>query len=263
MPRFVLDCKLQLVVLCAALLVSGCAITRTPMPMLAYAGSAQAQAINGKKLLVVLRGMGGNEESYEKHGFVAAMQQQYPEFDVVVPNAHFGYYRKRIIKERLSIDIIDPAIAEGYEEIWLAGVSMGGLGSLLYLRCCEEKITGVVLLAPYSGSGSLHKDISAYLEGEQQPPWAGSDRAEDSIPALWRWMLENEEALGDGRVWLGYGDEDRLSGHQLLAQLMPDDQVVAVSGGHKVKVFMRIWDEILSRDPMTLDKKASAKLAAE
>lgn len=251
MLRFVIDCKLQLVILCAALLLNACAITRVPMPVLAYTGSAEAQAVNGKKLLVVLRGMGGSEESYEKHGFIAAMQKQYPEFDVQVPNAHFGYYRKRTIKERLSIDIIDPAIAAGYEEIWLAGVSMGGLGSLVYLRCCEEKITGVILLSPYSGNRGLHKDISAYLDGEQEAPWAGDDKAEDSIPALWRWLLADKQILGDGRVWLGYGDEDRLSGHQLLAQQMPEDHVVEVSGGHKVKVFMRIWDEILSRDPMT------------
>ena len=263
MPRFVLNSKLPLAIFCTALLVSGCATTRTPIPTLSYPGSAEAQATSGKKLLVVLRGMGGSEESYEKYGFIAAMQQQYPEFDVVVPNAHFGYYRKRTIKERLSIDIIDPAIADDYEEIWLAGVSMGGLGSLLYLRCCEEKITGVVLLAPYSGSGGLHKDINAYLNGEQEPPWAGSESSEDSIPALWRWMVENEQALGDGRVWLGYGDEDRLSGHQLLAQLMPDDHVVEVSGGHKVKVFMRIWNQILARDPMAGDTESTAKLTTE
>ena len=190
------------------------------------------------------------------------LYDKYPEFDVVVPNAHFGYYRKRTIKERLSIDIIDPAIANGYEEIWLAGVSMGGLGSLLYLRCCEEKITGVVLLSPYSGSDDLHDDISAYLDGEQAPPWAGSDSSEDSIPALWRWLVENKQVLGDGRVWLGYGDEDRLSGHQLLTRLMPDDHVVEVSGGHKVKVFMRIWDEILSLDPMAETKKTVAQKPA-
>ncbi len=263
MPRFFLHCKLHLAALCTVVLLSACAITRVPMPVLSYPGSAEAQAQSGKKLLVVLRGMGGSEQSYEKYGFIDAMQQQYPEFDVLVPNAHFGYYRKRTIKERLSIDIIDPAIADGYEEIWLAGVSMGGLGSLLYLRCCEAKIAGVVLLAPYSGRGGLHKDINAYLDGEQGPPWAGSERSADSIPALWRWMVENKEVLGDGRVWLGYGDEDRLSGHQLLARLMPDDQVVEVSGGHKVKVFMRMWDEILSRDPMAGNENATAKLTMQ
>lgn len=231
-------------------LLNACAITREPMPSLYYPGSEVAQTQRGEKLLVVLRGMGGSEKSFAKHGFIAALQQQYPEFDVVAPNAHFGYYRKRSITQRLSADIIDPAIAEGYEEIWLAGVSLGGFGGLVYLRCCEEKITGVVLISPFSGTRSLHDAVNAYLDGKQVPPWVGADKSEDSLLGLWQWIVENKHILNSDRVWLGYGDEDKLPGHALLARLIPDEQVSKLSGGHKVDVFMRIWDDILSRDPM-------------
>ncbi|MGI9284938.1 MAG: hypothetical protein ACR2P1_06085 [Pseudomonadales bacterium] len=251
MPRYLLDFKHHIVMLVTAILLTACGITRTPIPSLSYPGSEAAQTQSGKKLLVVLRGMGGSEKSFEKHGFIAALQKQYPEFDVVAPNAHFGYYRKRSITQRLSVDIIDPAIAVGYEEIWLAGVSLGGFGNLVYLRCCETKITGVVLISPFSGKKNLHDDVNAYLDGKQGPPWVGTNKSEDSIMGIWRWLIENREILGGGRVWLGYGNEDRLSGHDLLARLIPDDQVVKLSGGHKVEVFMRIWREILSRDPMS------------
>ncbi len=250
MPRFLLDLKLHIIMLVTAILLTACAINRTPIPSLSYPGSEAAQTQSGKKLLVVLRGMGGSEKSFEKHGFIAALQKQYPEFDVVAPNAHFGYYRKRSITQRLSADIIDPAIAAGYEEIWLAGVSLGGFGSLVYLRCCEEKITGVVLISPFSGKQDLHDDVSAYLDGKQGPPWVDADKSEDSLVGLWQWIVENKQILGGGRVWLGYGDEDRLSGHDLLARLIPDDHVAKLSGGHRVEVFMRVWLETLSRDPM-------------
>lgn len=263
MQRCTHKLKISVVTLLAIFSLSACMTTKTPIPTLNYSGSEKAQQQSGKKLLVVLRGMGGNEKSYEKYGFIDALQRRYPEFDVAVPNAHFGYYRNRTIKQRLSEDIIDPAIERGYEEIWLAGVSMGGLGSLLYMRCCQEKITGVVLIAPYSGKEKLHKQISAHLDSGQEPPWSEIDKSEDSILGLWRWMVEDTQLLSDGRVWLGYGDKDRLSGHDLLSRLMPEERVAKIPGGHKVEVFMQIWDEILSRDPMGRQHAAAMTEAAK
>ena len=48
-------------------------------------------------------------------------------YDMVAPNAHFGYYFGETLVNRLKVDIIDPSKVKGYENVWLVGASMGGL----------------------------------------------------------------------------------------------------------------------------------------
>ena len=49
----------------------------------------------------------------------------------------------------------------GYENIWLLGISMGGLGTLLYASEYPEQVDGVVLLAPFLGDRSAIETIVA------------------------------------------------------------------------------------------------------
>ena len=53
------------------------------------------------------------------------------DFDVISVDAHFGYYKNRDLVPRLHDDVITPAQQNGYEKIWLLGVSMGGMVSNL------------------------------------------------------------------------------------------------------------------------------------
>ena len=71
--------------------------------------------------------------------------------------------------------MIDPARREGKDNIWLVGFSMGGLGSLLYLREHPEYIEGVCLIAPFLGDEEIIEEIQA----------AGGVRSCASAPRAW------------------------------------------------------------------------------
>jgi len=113
-----------------SMLLSGCALFgKAPLDVLTY--SSLEAPLEHKRLIVFMRGMGGSHESFEKEGLVEDIRSRHMPYDMAAPNAHFGYYLGRTLIERMKTDVIEPAKTEGYEEIWLIGFSMGGLGSLL------------------------------------------------------------------------------------------------------------------------------------
>ena len=230
------------------LMITGCASTQSPIPKLEYFSENTPKS--ERKLLIALRGIGGSHKDFEKYGFIAALKEANPEFDVVVPNTHFGYYRERILRDVLYTEILKPALDAGYKEIWLAGVSLGGFGSLLMLADYTDSITGIVLIAPYSGEKKLHKRVKQHLDGEISAsflePEASNEEQSDMRVDLWRWILENNNLLASGRIYLGYGDSDRLSGHDLIARLLPKENTVVVTGKHNPETFMKVWRELLS-----------------
>jgi pimeloyl-ACP methyl ester carboxylesterase len=82
-------------------------------------------------------------------------------FDVVVVGPEFGDYVSGTFAERLRAEVIEPAQARGYDDIWLLGVSIGGFGSLLYAGEFPADIRGIVLLAPYLGGSRTPRAIEA------------------------------------------------------------------------------------------------------
>ena len=86
-----------------------------------------------EELFIFLPGIGDVLEDYETNGFIEAVLQSGAPADMIVVDAHFGYYLRQIVIERLRADVIAPArVTGGYKEIWLAGISLGGFGALLY-----------------------------------------------------------------------------------------------------------------------------------
>lgn len=230
----------------AVLLLTACTTTKIPIETKYYYGPESDK----RSLVIALRGLGGSVQDFENYGFVQALNQSYPSFDLVCPDAHFGYYRKRNLLPRLQEDVIQPALAQGYAHIYLVGVSLGGLGSLLSLQNAPHQYDGVILLAPYSGEEELHAEVRQYLAGDRGAPWEKEPSASDqSLADLWLWLLNNNALLNQGHIWLGYGDSDRLSGHDLLAELLPPDRVVVIEGAHRAAVFAELWRQILDRKP--------------
>lgn len=233
-----------------ALFLSACAVTKVPMDTLSYPGPASSN----KTLVIALRGLGGSVKDFEDYGFVDALHRVYPSYDLICPDAHFGYYRKRSLLVRLQEDVIQPAREKGYEHIYLVGVSLGGLGSLIALRDNPDWYDGVVLLAPYSGDEDLHEAVEHYLAGEGDAPWNDTDLSDSdrSLAKLWQWILASQQLfLREDFLWLGYGTSDRLSGHELLAKQLPAEKVLTMDGGHRATVFVELWQRILAQDPFS------------
>ncbi|PLX83545.1 MAG: hypothetical protein C0614_05585, partial [Desulfuromonas sp.] len=144
--------NLSLLLTLTSLLVtlSACA-PKVPIPVLEYRSMPTVQQPN---LLVLLRGRGGSYLDFERYGIIEAVREHNLPFDIVVPDAHFGYYLTETLHERLKFDIIDPARDQGYQQIWLAGFSMGGIGALFYpISYPDEPVAGLLLSSPFLGDG--------------------------------------------------------------------------------------------------------------
>jgi pimeloyl-ACP methyl ester carboxylesterase len=142
----------------AAFVISGCTIaprTESPIPTL----SPTAGERNTRTLIVMLPGRGDRAKSFQTAGFFAVSNDS--KFDVMSVDAHFAYYKERSLVSRLHEDVIVPARENGYEDIWLLGVSMGGMGALLYADQHPDIVKGLILLAPYLGNPGLPAEISA------------------------------------------------------------------------------------------------------
>jgi pimeloyl-ACP methyl ester carboxylesterase len=237
----------RLLCLAAAVLAvgSGCFFrTRVPIPALEY---GRMDASRHKNLIILLRGLGGRPEDFFEHGLIQEIRRRQLPFDILVPDAHFGYYRSRSLEERLKKDLIQPAREKGYQRIWLAGFSMGGLGSLFYLRSHRQDIDGVMLISPFMGWDRILDRIDA-SGGVRK--WSADEKSDDWQQLIWAWVktyAEDPDAYPP--IFLGYGQNDAMTGRgpALLRTCLPADRVFSVQGGHDYKTFKTIWNLHLDR----------------
>jgi len=198
-------------------------------------------------LIVFLPGRWNRALQYETEQFVQAVYDAGIQADMVAVEAHYGYYARRTVVTRLREDVVAPAQAQGYTQLWLVGVSMGGLGALLYRRDYPDDLTGVVALAPFLGDTEAITEIRA-AGGVQQ--WQTTTMAPDDYQRqLWQWLkahLAHPEA--GARLYLGYGQQDRFAvAHQLLATCLPAAQVFTNPGGHNWQTWRSLWQAFLKQ----------------
>jgi pimeloyl-ACP methyl ester carboxylesterase len=198
-------------------------------------------------LIVFLPGRWNWALQYDTEQFVQAVYDAQIQADMVAVEAHYGYYAKRTVVTRLREDVIAPALAQGYTQIWLVGVSMGGLGALLYVRDYPDDITGVVALAPFLGDTDVITEIRA-AGGVQhwQPATIGPG---DYQRQLWQWLKTHlARSEGGAALYLGYGQQDRFApAHQLLAASLPAAQVFTNLGGHDWQTWRPLWQAFLKQ----------------
>jgi pimeloyl-ACP methyl ester carboxylesterase len=225
---------------------AGCAYfgTDAPLDLLTYSSETTERRPH---LIIFLRGQGGSHKSFQKEGFVSAVRRRNLPFDMVAPNAHMGYYVAESLVPRLKQDVIDPAMADGYDRIWLVGASMGGMGALWYTRLHPEDIAGVYLISPFLGDPEIIDEIAGAGGMRSWSPGA-YDPSEDWERLLWDWLkryAENPE--GRPPIYLGYGRDDRFGkAHRLLAEGLPQERVFRVPGGHDPETMRRLWQRFLS-----------------
>lgn len=211
-----------------------------------YDGPAAAHRI----LIVYLPGSGDRITAFEENGLLRSLRERGVPADVISVNAHLGYYREGTVPARLEQDVMEPARAAGYRQIWLVGDSLGAYGSLSYAREHPEGIAGLVLLGPYLGersvfseierAGGLRKWAPAAIEKKSR---AGDERL------LWQWFRDGVQTGSLPPMYLGYGRHDRLSyAQQTLASLLPEERVIVSDGGHDWPTWKQVWDRFLERD---------------
>jgi pimeloyl-ACP methyl ester carboxylesterase len=146
-----------------------------PTKPLATAWYYAKAAEQGQRLFIFLPGRRDRASDFVRHGFVAMAQCRVPGLDCVAVDATICYYFDGSIADRLHREIVRPARTLPYHEIWLVGVSMGGLGAFFHERMHPGEITGFILLAPFVGEDrKLFKEIDAAGGAEA---WAAAQPA--------------------------------------------------------------------------------------
>lgn len=229
----------------------GCSLmypTKKPIDTIYYmTGKEMAE-----NLIVMLPGRMDESADYMKHGFIKALQDCSIRIDAIAVDAHYGYYHERNLLPRLYEDVILPARHKGYKNVWILGISMGGLGALLYAQQHAHTINGIVVLAPFLGDREVCDEISGaggLAQWAPQEPIAD----EDYQRTLWKWLkkyIPAKELLPV--LVVGYGKEDRFAeANSLLAAILPKDQVYAVPGGHEWHTWSSIYTLFLQSGVIT------------
>lgn len=230
----------------AAATLFGCS-TNAPLRTLYYQTDNPPR---NKTMVIFLRGRGGSHEDFVDEGFVDAVRERRLPVDMAAPNAHFGYYMGETLIPRLKEDLIEPAKRAGYEHFWLVGVSMGGLGALLYAREYPGDVAGVYVISPFlSWSGILDEINEAGGVRNWEP--GSYDPDADWQRMLWHWLQQGAAGTRElPLLYLGYGTEDPyLAGQILLATILPADRVFAIPGNHTAKTMRELWLMFLDSEP--------------
>jgi len=243
--------------LCASSLLGCASWLPAPTPMRAVDYQRATSAEPARCLLVLLPGMGDDAEDFVEQGFVAEVQRRQLSIDMVAAQATLGYYAKGIFAERLYQDVLRPRLRNAYREVWLVGVSMGGMGALLYARSRPAaEVTGVIAIAPYLGDEHLIESIdnAGGLARWKAPPRVEPITEDTWQPELWRYLQAVTQGREQGPVLhVAYGSQDRLArADSLLAAALPNAQVYRNGGAHKWitwrKLFARFLDESALRE---------------
>jgi pimeloyl-ACP methyl ester carboxylesterase len=232
----------RILICLAALGLGGClAIGDSGLPIASETVAAPLASAQ-RTLVIMLPGFGDDVQEMRDHGVARAIQDAWPEADVLLASATYAYYRDGQLVPRLHDEVVAPALRAGYR-VWLAGASMGGMGVLLYEREHPGTLTGVVLFAPYLGSDGLLKEIRAAGGPRDWDP--GPVPAEMTRENYQRQVWKMVKGWADRpdlahRVWLVCGTDDPLmSDARLLAAALPENRFMEIPGGHT-------WSALLS-----------------
>lgn len=208
------------------------------------------QADADRILLIMLPGAGMRANEFAAHEMISALQYQAAAVDIVVLELDLGLYlEKNRVADVLHEQAILPALTQGYQRIWLLGISLGGMGALLYASVYSTYIEGLFLLAPFMGT----RRTMAALTNAGGFDFALRDvtmtTAEQSV-LEWIASYLAKETGANLKLYLGYARQDRFSsGQKLLAGCLPADDVSVQNGDHDWPTWKTLWHDLLSRSP--------------
>ncbi len=234
--------------------VGGCGGGDASLPLAVETLSARCPCVD--TLLVLLPGAWDRGHDFVGQGFVGAVRERGIAADVALVDASVAYYRDHDLVERLDADVVRPARARGIRHVWIAGISIGGLGGLIYANERRGAVDGLLLMAPYLGERTTVAEVEASGGLARWAP-PGTIPPDDLDRRLWQWLKTLTGAAKDADlppVWLGYGREDRFAAaHRVLAARLPRDHVFTAPGGHDWPAWRIVWDEMLDAAPLPRD----------
>jgi pimeloyl-ACP methyl ester carboxylesterase len=198
-------------------------------------------------LVVLLPGALQQPEDFVQFGFIDIVRRSRVPVDLAFADLGLRYISEATdgsVLPRIHEEIVQPAKLQGYRQIWLGGISIGGFIAIDYASAYPGQVDGLSLLAPYPGNRMLINDIRA--EGGIDL-WQPDSVRDDDECRIWRWFKE-QRMRKTLPLYLGYGSEDRFAdGLQLIRTTLAPDFVDTVPGGHEWTVWQKLWGHFVYR----------------
>ena len=197
---------------------------------------------SAKELVVFLPGRWSLPKEFVREGMLEIAKEKWPDARFAIPDLHLGYYEGKSAATRLHQDVILPARKAGVETVRLVGISMGGLGSLIYDIEHPGQVDEIYLLAPFLGVEEAIAEIDGAGTLRNWDP--GTVAADDFSRRLWLGLREKRggrDALPPIR--LGCGTEDRLAGASRLfaREFLSADGQTWLPGGHDWDTWRKLF----------------------
>lgn len=196
-------------------------------------------------LLIMLPGAGITAEDFAAQGMVAAIQARRG-VEIIAAEPDIALYLEDGVTDALHEHVVAPALARGIKRVWLLGISLGGMGALLYARVHQQYLENIFLIAPFLGTKGT---VAELVRAGGITPWRPtSSRATDPEQNLLTWLQAH---LASGTqlpaLYLGYAAQDRFAAaHEMLAACLPQTRVAAVQGGHDWPSWRALWQQMLA-----------------
>lgn len=203
-----------------------------------------------KALSILLPGALQQPEDFMQAGFIDAVRNRGLSIDLALVDfgmQYIGESTDGTALQQLHNHLLQPILSEGYGEIWLAGISIGGFIAIAYADRYPGQVDGLCLLAPYPGNRIVTREIEAVGGISQwRPDCVAQDDAERRV---WRWLKMHREMPAAPAIHLGYGREDRFApGNRLMAEALAAPCTDSVAGGHDWLAWRQLWENFLDRE---------------
>lgn len=192
-------------------------------------------------LLVLLPGAYMTAADFATAGFFDAIARRRLALDLVAVDLDLEAISSGAALPALQAQILAPARQQGYSQVWLGGISLGGLLALCHNADTPGAVDGLCLLAPYPGS---RLTTNAIARAGGLDVWqASADELTDPEFRAWQWL---QKPPADFPVFVGYGTEDRFAaGMAQIAGCFPQDARCAIPGDHDWPVWQVLWEHFL------------------
>ena len=200
-----------------------------------------------KTLIILLPGANHLPEDFIAQGFVSAVRQRQLDIDLVMAELAFDQIANQTALIEIHDTVMQPYAALGYQTIWMVGISIGGYVAIAYTHRYPGQVQGLLLLAPYPGNRITTGEIAA---AGGVKAWRPKFIADDDIErGNWYWLKSHVDISNEStQVHLGYGEDDRFAGGiAMMAQVLPDEHVDKIPGGHIWPVWQQLWHNFLDK----------------
>ena len=143
-------------------------------------------------VIIFLPGLLDTAKTFKDEQFFSAARKVGVKADMVAASINIRHLIEKVMVERIEKDIFRHLKNEGYKNIWLVGMSLGGLNTLLFYQKYAKDICGVVAVAPYIADEGLTKELQQAGSLNKWLPKSAKNKkvVKQKLQLLWEWLQQ-------------------------------------------------------------------------